>query len=187
MHRGRCHVSALPRCLKREQDVLRSEPEPGARHPNSARGSNGVKMVYPSVKNPVSVPNGTPDKTLFVSVGESFGKGLKDPKTGNIVPLEDCARGYWRERDISDSHGYDCEYLMATVHGKIVGVWRIDRNCGWKRSQANPITTRPIPKEPPSRRVCELIPVEDSIWNRFVGCEIHLGRHFSPLRGYFIR
>ena len=142
-------------------------------------------MVYPAVKDPVSVPNGTPDKTLFVSVGKSFGKGLKEPKTGKTVSLEDCARGYWRERDLSDSHGYNCEWLMAMLRGKVIGVWKIDTNRGWLMSRANPSATRAVPTEPPSRRVCELISVEDAIWNRFVGREVHLGRHFNPLRGYF--
>ena len=142
-------------------------------------------MVYPAVRDPVFVPNGTPNKTLFVSVGESFGKGLKDPKTGKTVSLEDCARGYWRERDLSESHGYNCEWLMATLQGKVVGVWKINRNRGWLRSRINPIATRQVPIEPPPRRVCELIPVEDAIWHRFVGCEVHLGRKFNPLRGYF--
>ena len=145
-------------------------------------------MVYPTVKDPVSVPSGTPDKTLFVSVDNTFGIGLKDPKTKQTVSLEDCARGYWTEQNLAASHGYDCDWLMARLHGRIVGIWRINRTKGWMMPSATPKTTWPNdkPASQPSRRGCELIPVDEETWKQFVNKEVHLGRNQNSLRGYFV-
>ncbi|MBR3221515.1 MAG: hypothetical protein IKF72_04715 [Kiritimatiellae bacterium] len=146
-------------------------------------------MVYPNVKDKVTVPNGTPDKTLFVCVDETYGKGLCDPpKSGRRVSLEDCARGYWTEANLSASHGYDCEWLMARAKSKIVGVWRIDRKQGWMVPSATPKATWPSDKPTPlpRRRGCVLIPVDEETRKRFLNKEVHLGRNPNTLRGYFV-
>ena len=139
-------------------------------------------MVYPQVKDPISVPQGTPDKTLFVSVDGTW------QEKGCTASLEDCARGYWTEQNLSASHGYACEWLMARKHGRIVGVWKIDRKKGWMIPSATPKATWPSDKpiSPPQRRGCELISVNEQVENRFLGKEVHLGRSKNTLRGYFV-
>ena len=145
-------------------------------------------MIYPKISDPVSVPNGTPDKTLFVSVDKTFGVGLKDPKTKQTVSLEDCARGYWKEQNLAAARGYDCDWLMARLHGRIVGVWKIDRTKGWMMPSVTPKSTWPSdkPVPPPSRRGCELIHVDDATQKKFLNKEVHLGRCQNSLRGYFL-
>lgn len=145
-------------------------------------------MIYPIVNSPVSVPNGTPDKTLFVSVDNSYGIGIKDPKTKQTVSLEDCARGYWEERNLASAHGYDCDWLMARLHGRIVGVWKINRKKGWMSPSATPKLTNPSDKStpPPNRLGCELISVDEATKRQFLNEEVHLGRCHNPLRGYFV-
>lgn len=145
-------------------------------------------MVYPAVKDQVSVPRGTPDKTLFVSVDNTFGIGLKDPKTKQTVSLEDCARGYWTEKNLAALPGYDCDWLMARMRGRIVGVWKIDMQKGWMVPSATPKATWPSdqPIPPPPRRGCVLIPVDEGMEKQFLGKEVHLGRCRNSLRGYFL-
>ena len=141
-----------------------------------------MTMVYPRVKNPISVPQGTPDRTLFVSVDGTW------QEKGCSASLADCARGYWTEQNLSAAHGYDCDWLMARKHGKIKGVWKIDRKKGWMAPSATPKVTWPNdkPTPPPPRRGCELIPVNTETENRFLDKEVHLGRSPNPLRGYFL-
>ena len=148
-------------------------------------------MVYPAVKDPVSVPNGTPNGTLFVCVDETYGRKLCDPRTENRVSLEDCARGYWMEANIAAAHGYNCDWLMARLHGKIVEVWRIDKGQGthgWMDSSVTPKVTNPSdrPKSSPRKLGCVLIPVNIERRRSFLNQRIHLGRNLNPLRGYFI-
>ena len=143
-------------------------------------------MVYPNVSDPISVPAGTPDKTLFVCVDQTY--GTRDPNTGTLITLEDCARGYWTEDNLADSRGYDCDWLMARYNRIIVGVWKIDRTQGWMVPSATPKKSWPSdkPGPSPSRRGCALIPVDEDIENRFIGKEVHLGLSYNPLRGYFV-
>lgn len=143
-------------------------------------------MVYPNVSDSVSVPAGTPDKTLFVCVDNTYGK--TDPQTGALISLEDCAMGYWTEKNLASSRGYDCEWLMARCYGKIVGVWKIDRANGWQEPSAIPKRSWPSdrPTPPPVRRGCVLNPVDKEMENCFIGKEVHLGRCQNTLRGYFI-
>ena len=139
-------------------------------------------MVYPQVNDPISIPQGTPDKTLFVSVDGTW------QENGCLASLEDCARGHWTEQNLSASHGYDCEWLMARKRGRIVGVWKIDRDRGWLIPSATPKVTCPSdkPKNPPARRGCVLISVDEETAGRFLGKEVHLGRNKNTLRGYFV-
>lgn len=143
-------------------------------------------MVYPKVKDPVSVPNGTPNGTLFVCVDETYGKGLC--VAGSRVTLEDCARGYWTEANLAAARGYNCDWLMARLHGRIVGMWKIDRKHGWLDPSATPKVTwpsdKPIP--PPKRKGCVLIPVDEAKEKQFLNKKVHLGRNPNTLRGYFI-
>lgn len=143
-----------------------------------------VKMVYPNVSDEVSVPKGTPNGTLFVSVDGTW------KKKGCPATLVDCARGYWTDANLAAAHAEDCEWLMARQGGKIVGVWKINRNKGkngWMLPSATPKKTWPNDKPVDyPRSGCELIPVEESIKKRFIGEPIHLGRCRNSLRGYFI-
>ena len=143
-------------------------------------------MFYPNVSDPTSIPAGTPDKTLFACVDRTY--GTRDPKTGTLITLEDCAMGYWTENNLADSRGYDCDWLMARYDGIIVGVWKIDRTQGWKVPSAIPKKSWPSdnPTPPPQRRGCVLIPVDKETENRFVGNQVHLGRCQNTLRGYFV-
>ena len=139
-------------------------------------------MVYPQVKDQIRVPQGTPDKTLFVSVDGSW------QEKGSTASLEDCARGYWTEQNLSAARGYDCEWLMARKHGRIVGVWKIDRKKGWMIPSATPKVTCPSdnPTPPPQRRGCVLIQVDEETERLFLNKEVHLGRNQNTLRGYFV-
>lgn len=145
-------------------------------------------MVYPQISGSVAVPNGTPNGTLFVSVNKTYGKKIVEPLTNIPVSLEDCARGYWTVQNLSASRGPECEWLMATTNGCIVGVWRIDREKGWMNPTNTPKKTWPsdTPTTYPSRRGCVLIDVDEMTKQRFVGAQVHLGRCPNPLRGYFI-
>ena len=145
-------------------------------------------MVYPKiVKDLVSVPKGTPNRTLFVSVNKSWGKKITDPQTNRTVELEDCARGYWTEQNLVASRGCECEWLMATVNSCIVGVWKIDRKKGWMKPSDTPKVSHPSDKPipPPKRKGCILIPVDMTVVQNFIGKVVHLGRNPNPLRGYF--
>ena len=143
-------------------------------------------MVYPNVNGPISVPEGTPDKTLFVCVDKTY--GTRDPDTGTLITPEDCARGYWTEYNLADSRGYNCDWLMARYNGIIVGVWKIDKAQGWMVPSATPKQSWPSdnPDPSPPRRGCALIPVDEETEKRFIGKEVHLGQCQNTLRGYFI-
>ena len=150
-------------------------------------------MVYPQVNDPVSIPCGTPNGTLFVPVNRTYGEQKTDPLTRKRISLEDCARGYWREANLTASRGFNCDWLMATSFGRIVGVWKIDKYYGWLEPKLTPKATWPgDPSIYPnnnqglSRRGCILIPVDKATWDKFVGQEVCLGRNPNPLRGYFV-
>ena len=135
---------------------------------------------YPVTKDKVRVPEGTPDGTLFVSVDGTW------KVKGNPYSLEDCARGYWTEKNLKSSHGYDCDWLMARKRGRIVGVWKINRKKGWMVPSATPKKSWPDdkPTDQP-RNGCELIVVDEETAEKFIGQEVHLGRSHNSLRGYF--
>ena len=138
-------------------------------------------MFYPNVSDPTSIPSGTPDRTLFVCVDNTW------KQKGIPASLEDCARGYWTEANLEAAHAYDCDWLMARHHGKIVGVWKIDKR-RWMVPSATPKKTWPNdnPTDHP-RRGCILIPVDKEMEQCFIGKEVHLGRCPNSLRGYFIQ
>lgn len=137
--------------------------------------------VYPNVSDRVEVPRGTPNGTLFVSVDETY----QNPRLPG-VSLEDCARGYWTERNLAASHAEECDYLMARKHGRIVGAWRIDRKTGWLDPAKTPKRTWPQdrPLSPPPRKGCLVIEDEPRLGS-FIGQPVRLGRCPCTLRGYF--
>ena len=151
-------------------------------------------MLYPNV-NGATVPPGIPSGTLFVSVRKTW--QANNPVVPPNVSLEDCARGYWTVRCLTEAHADQCEYLMAQKKGVIVGAWKIDRTKGvngWmepmltpKKTWPNDCLQHPIPSD---RRGCELKAncelIADVNLNQFVGQRVRVGRHFNPLRGYFI-
>lgn len=145
-------------------------------------------MVYPRItRDEVLIPSCVPSGTLFVSVIKTHDK-KKDGNPPKFVSLEDCARGYWTERNLLAAHAYECDYLVAQVHGEIVGAWRIDRtkgDCGWVDSQATPKKTwpsdRPVAQ---NRKGCELI-ADEALLKNLRGKRVHLGRSGNTLRGYF--
>lgn len=144
-------------------------------------------MIYPRTNDRVLVPKGTPNGTLFVCVDKTYGKGIRDTGTNQLVSLKDCAMGYWTDNNLQGAHGYDCQWVMARCRGRIVGVWKIDSNKGWRSPAEMPKETAPndCPTDG-NRKGCALIDVGDDIKNQFVGKVVHLGRSHNPLRGYFI-
>lgn len=138
-------------------------------------------MVYPKVKSGVDVPMGTPNGTLFVSVDGTW----ENPKLPGVT-LEDCARGYWTRANLAAAKADRCEWLMARKKGKIVGVWKINTKKGWMDPWVTPKKSWPsdMPKDRP-RGGCELIPVGEEMWKKFVGERVHLGRAHNTLRGCF--
>ena len=148
-------------------------------------------MVYPNVRTDVQVPAGTPNGTLFICVAQTYGIGIKSKITKKLVSLEDCARGYWRNWNLSQAHADKCEWLMAHCGGEIQGVWKIDRtkgNNGWLPAKQVPKPTWPEDSRnnASNASACHLIPVDGQMRQNFVGKAVHLGRAFNPLRGYFI-
>ena len=149
--------------------------------------------VYPNVNTPVSVPEGTPNGTLFVDVGQTYGVGVCDSITGKRVSLEDCARGYWTPGNLSAARASDCEWLVARMDRKIEGVWKINREIGWRESAKTPKKTwpsdRPDLRNPPEDRLaCELLPDDTEVkevYLKIIGKEVHLGQAHNTLRGYF--
>ena len=140
-----------------------------------------MKMTYPVTKDKVKVPEGTPNGTLFVSVDGTW------KVKGNPSSLEDCARGYWPVKNLKAAHAYDCDWLMARKHGRIVGVWKIDKKKGWMDSSETP--KKSWPEDKPTdipRNGCELIPVDSKIEAKFIGQAVNLGRCHNSLRGYFV-
>ncbi len=142
-------------------------------------------MVYPIVNSRVSVPEGTPNGTLFVSVDGTF--GIEPKESSQKASLEDCARGYWSVENLRAAHGEECSWLMARKGGKIIGVWRIDTTRGWMEPEASKKKTWPgdQPVPPPPRLGCDLKDVDEPTRNQFIGQVVHLGRCPNSLRGYF--
>ncbi|MBQ2629474.1 MAG: hypothetical protein IJG13_07345 [Kiritimatiellae bacterium] len=64
---------------------------------------------------------------------------------------------------------------MAFDKGVIVGVWKIGDK-GWMRCEESPKKTWPEVldglKDAELRRVCELLPVDRKIWDKYVGVRI---------------
>ena len=95
--------------------------------------------------------------------------------TGKRVTLEDCARGYWK---LSNSSRRDkAKWLMVFDKGIIVGVWEIGPK-GWMNCTKSPKKSWPedlenlSPRDRELRMVCELCPVSQEIWNRYVGVRV---------------
>ena len=143
-----------------------------------------VKTTYPKVDTSVTVPDATPDRSLFVDIGETSGKEI-DPRDGSIVPDIDCARGYWKEQNLKSANVDACDYLIARKDRKIVGIWLIDKSKRWENVSAN----KKIPSRPqcndPLRQFCEVFPVADELRQALIGGEVHLGQSQNPLRGIF--
>lgn len=140
--------------------------------------------VYPQVPSQVVVPKTTPSGSLFVYVGGTWGNHQKSSITGQRVSLEDCARGYWNQANLSQARAEECDYLIAHYDGKICGVWKIDRKKGWMTSAQLKKSTWPEDYRTNSL-ACDLIPVDDPELEGLKGQSVHLGRSLNPLRGYF--
>lgn len=112
--------------------------------------------------------------TMMVCVSQTWGKAKKSDVTDKRVSLEDCARGYWRVA--RSARAQKAKWLMAFDKGVIVGVWEIGEK-GWMRCDESPKKTCPEDlnnlKDAELRRVCELLPVDRKIWDKYVGVRIH--------------
>lgn len=112
--------------------------------------------------------------TMMVRVSKTWGKVLHSKVTGKRVSLEDCARGYWRLAGSLKAE--KAKWLMAFDKGVIVGVWKIGAK-GWMRCKESPKKTWPEDLEnlqdAELRRVCEVQPVDQKVWDKYVGVRIH--------------
>jgi hypothetical protein len=150
-----------------------------------------MSVVYPKVNTTVEVPKGTPNGTLFVDVGKTYGVGICDPATGKRVSLEDCARGYWTSSNLSQAHASKCSWLVARIKGRIKGVWKIDQKFGWKDSsiEAKPTFSSDQPfKRGEKRDICRVLPDDSEtieLRAKLIDKPVYLGRAFNSLRGYF--
>lgn len=124
--------------------------------------------------------------TMMVCVSQTWGKAIQSEMTGKRVSLEDCARGYWRLS--GSSRAGRAKWLMAFDKGVIVGVWKIGDK-GWMRCENSPKKTWPEDldslKDAELRRVCELLPVDRKIWNKYVGVRINDIEGLNPRGGCF--
>ena len=111
--------------------------------------------------------------TIMVCVSRTWGEALQSKVTGKRVSLEDCARGYWRLS--RSSRAAKAKWLMAFDKAVIVGVWKIGEK-GWMRCEESPKKTWPEDlvnlKDAELRRVCEVLPVDQKVWNKYVGVRI---------------
>jgi hypothetical protein len=143
--------------------------------------------VCPRVKDNVIVPDGVPNGTLFVCVTDTYGNGLKNPRNGKLVSLEDCARGFWWEANLLASHYMNCQWLAAHSKGKILGIWKIDQ---WSPMTEETVVAlnRGDPIKP-KRLYCSL-KFNDAevqkVQSLVVGKNVKLGRCPNPLRGFFV-
>ena len=143
--------------------------------------------VYPKVKDQVTIPEETPNGTLFVSIRKFYGK--ISPITRERLTLEECVRGFWRKRNLDDSHYENCKYVAAQVNGEILGIWNVDK---WYPMTNQAI--RSLNRQEPvlnNRMYCTLKNDDNEIQKirqQIVGERVRLGRHPSktPLRSYFV-
>ena len=176
-------------CKERHSSFLRQE----CQRARKRRGKEEeIEMsVYPNVNTTVEVPKGTPNGTLFVDVGKTYGVGICDPATGKRVSLEDCARGYWKIQNLSQAHASRCNWIVARIKGRIKGVWKIDTKFGWKDSslEAKPTWPSDQPfKQGEKREICRVLPDDAEtveLRAKLIDKPVHLGRCFNTLRGYF--
>ena len=93
-------------------------------------------------------------KAIFVSITKA-NKGV-DPAIDAMTTLEDRSRGYWF---VDDGKASQCELLVAVDNGKIVMVWEIDREFGWRPwKNADDIPTQHHPQTDidSGRKYCRL-------------------------------
>ena len=116
--------------------------------------------VYPKVSDVISIPKGIPSGTLFVEITAS-GR-IVDSITNRHPNPEDRARGYWTVPNLKAAHADQCDWLMAREHGRIVGVWKIDRTKGWRDMRLTPKKTWPTDVADGRPRMgCDLIATEE--------------------------
>ena len=137
----------------------------------------------------VSVPSEIPDGTLFISVNGSFGKNIICRATGRRVSLENCARAFWREKNLITANYRNCEWAAALLYGVIVGFWRIDKN-SWKRcnSIADLEACERDGNPNPERLYCEFLQDDEDVRTlrlKLVGKRVRIGRSFSPVNACF--
>ena len=138
--------------------------------------------VYPKVSDIISIPKGIPSGTLFVDVSESA--KVVDGITNRHPNLEDRARGYWTVKNLKAAHAEMCDWLIARERGKIVGVWKINRDKGWMLPAQTPKKTWPTDNGGGSPRLgCELIVTDE--FSQLIGQQVHLGRCPNSLRAWF--
>ena len=110
-------------------------------------------------------------KSVLVSVKETWCKEIKSRITGKRVSLEDCAMGYWQVA--SSSKIEQCEWLMALGEGgKVIGVWKINRQKGWLPPDQLPKKTWPEDdggSHRESRRGCVLLDAPADVRSKFMG------------------
>lgn len=97
---------------------------------------------------------------IFVSVTEGRHGGVGDIKPQ--TPLSDRARGWWSVTERADS----CELLVAVDAGVVVGVWKIDREFGWRPMAVGAIPTRPVTQadvETPHGRKCKYCQITETV------------------------
>lgn len=115
------------------------------------------------------------EPTILVCVSHTWGAAVMSRRTGKRVTLEDCARGYWK---LSSSQRRDrAKWLMAFDKGVIVGVWEIGPK-GWMKCDKSPKKSCPedlenmSPSDREVRMVCELVPLDRKIWDKYVGLRL---------------
>lgn len=143
--------------------------------------------IYPKVKDNVTVPDCVPNGTLFVCVTNSYGKGLKNQRTGKLVSLEDCARGFWMEANLQASQYMNCQWLAAYSKGKILGIWKIDQ---WSTMTEETVAALNRGDAITPRKLCCTLKSIDAevqnVQSLVVGKNVKLGRCPNPLRGFFV-
>lgn len=110
----------------------------------------GNYRLYPRIggNDHLELPESIPGGTLVVCVDKTWTAKYFDPVTKVRVSLEDCARGYWCVDQLRRAKVAACKYLMALSRKKIVGIWKIDVQAGWKNPEELPKQTWPSDKGP---------------------------------------
>jgi hypothetical protein len=149
-----------------------------------------IKMVYPKItKSQVEVPLETPYRTLFVCVSKTYGT-QKDGNPLRLVSLDDCARGYWTNKNMASAHAEECDWLFAHKNQRIVGVFKINHKKGWVEAHACSKPTWPSDIKNVAlgtRKGALELTLDEGMTKKFSGKVVHLGRCQNPLRGYFMK
>jgi hypothetical protein len=137
----------------------------------------------------VSVPSEIPNGTLFISVNESWGRNIICRATGRRVSLENCARAFWRERNLDTANYRRCEWAAALLHGEIVGFWRIDQNSWRSCDSIADLEACEREGNPNSERLyCGFLQDDEDVRAlrlNLVGKRVRIGRSFSPVNACF--